>query len=187
MNNKHIIEHIREQFLNHGAQLPFTIISIALFGSYAQEHHTEHSDIDLLVIAEGINPVFHKRVKEIVTIKKIFSLGILLNIIIMTQNECIDNFCNHNPLFLDIAVSGIVIVDTGCFLQSLIDETLHYINIHNLQNSIDGWKFPVNYQKETFLSSISNKDFAYAMLADGKRNYTVNPDWKEKLFMNSLN
>jgi HEPN domain-containing protein len=48
-----------------------------------------------------------------------------------------------------------------------------YITNNKLQKLDDGWRFPVQYRRTTFLSSVSNKDFAHAMLADGKRNVEI--------------
>jgi len=173
----HSCQQIVQQFGNAiiagTNNIPFSIIAIALFGSYALNQNTDDSDIDLLVVADGINPKLHKRAKEIAVLKKILSIGIPLDIMLLTKSECQDNFYNHNPLFLDIAYSGIVIIDTDCFLQSLIDETKEYIVTKKLQKFDDGWRFPVIHRHSTFLSSISNKDFAKAMLADGKRDYEI--------------
>jgi HEPN domain-containing protein/predicted nucleotidyltransferase len=173
MQTKKIIDHIRDAVYTRKSNLPFTVIAIALFGSYAIDKQNIHSDIDLLVVAEGIHPQLHRRASQIVLLKNMLSIGIPSDILLLTKDECISNFTNHNPLFLDIACDGIIIVDQDSFLSSLIDETNMYITNNKLQKLDDGWRFPVQYRRTTFLSSVSNKDFAHAMLADGKRNVEI--------------
>ncbi|MCS7200429.1 MAG: nucleotidyltransferase domain-containing protein [Caldimicrobium sp.] len=64
---------------------------------------TKDSDIDLLIISKEINTVRHKRHKEVAKIKEHLSLGIPVDILLLTPEECISNFKSHNPLFLDIS------------------------------------------------------------------------------------
>lgn len=43
----------------------------------------------------------------------------------------------------------------------------------SLNVPIDGWRFPVKYRELTYLSNISNKDFAFAMIKDGERDFKI--------------
>jgi len=110
---------------------------------------------------------------EIARIKDCLSMGIPLDILLLTPDECVSNFRNHNPLFLDIAWEGIVLVDSHQFLKSLIDETRRYIEEKGIKMLPDGWKFPVAYRRATNLSRVSNRAFATAMLTDAERDYEI--------------
>jgi predicted nucleotidyltransferase len=166
MQTKKIIDHIHDAVYTRKSNLPFTVIATAMFGSYATDKQNIHSDIDLPVVAEGIHPQLHRRASQIVLLKNMLSIGIPSDIILLTKDECISNFTNHNPLFLDIACDGIIIVDQDSFLSSLIDETKMYITNNTLQKLDDGWRSSVQYRRTTFLSSVSNKDFSRAMLVN---------------------
>ena len=96
--------------------LSFRVISAVLFGSRARGSETPLSDVDILVVAEGINPKFHRRSPEIAQIKRYFP-KISLDILLFTPEEVISNFKNHNPLFLDIAAEGIILIDRDNFIS----------------------------------------------------------------------
>jgi len=153
---------------------PVNIVSVVLFGSSVKGEYTEDSDIDLLVIANNIPQKRNKRHKEIIAIKKkLYSLGISFDILLLNADECISNFKNHNPLFLDITDEGVVIVDNKNFITTLIDETKEYIKNKKIKKVENGWIFPVTERIPSMLSRVSNKDFAMAMLNDGKRDFEI--------------
>lgn len=153
--------------------LPLKIIGAAMYGSWAKGTQDKESDIDILVVSDEINPRRHRRGKEIATIKQHIALGDPLDILLLTSMECISNFKNHNPLFLDIAEEGVILLDENKFLSSLIEETRKYISEKELEKLDDGWKFPMFDKREIFLSEVSNKDFAIEMFTDGKRDFSI--------------
>lgn len=153
-------------------RLPFDILGAVLFGSRVKEKATASSDIDLLVIAKGINPKRHRRTGELMLIKRNLPL-MPLDILLLTEEEIISNFKNHNPLFLDIAEEGIIVLDKTGSLESLMVETREYIRQRGIKRFGDGWIFPVKQGVPTFLSKISNKDFSLAMLKDGERDFII--------------
>ena len=152
---------------------PISVTGAIIYGSFVKGTFTKDSDIDLLIVASNIHPKKHKRGKEIARIKEYLSLGIPLDILLLTAEECISNFKNHNPLFLDIAVEGVILIDENEFLKTLIEETKEYIKKKNIEKLIDGWRFPIKHRQSTYLSNISNKDFAIAMLTDGERDFLI--------------
>jgi HEPN domain-containing protein/predicted nucleotidyltransferase len=154
------------------AVFPFNIKGAAVFGSSARGEATPHSDIDILIVAEGINPKRHRRGEEILAIKKILP-SVPLDILLLSPDEVVSNFENHNPLFLDIAEEGVVLFDTDGFLSRLIAETRAYIEARGIEKIKGGWEFPVQYGVATYLSQVSNKDFSLAMLKDGERDYVI--------------
>ena len=95
------------------------------------------------------------------------------DILLFSSAEIVCNFKNHNPLFLDIAEDGIILIDRDDFLKKLIDETKRYIIDKGIKKIKDGWRFPVRHGAVTYLSNVSNKDFSMAMLKDGERDYLI--------------
>ena len=155
-----------------GSRFPFPVSGVVLFGSRADDSFTPDSDIDLLVVAENINPKLHRRKKEMLVLKRLFPVK-PLDLLLLTPDEVVSNFTNHNPLFLDIAEDGIIIADSENFLSDLIEETREYIRVRGIKRVKDGWQFPVTYRAATALSGVSNKDFAEAMLKDGERDLSI--------------
>ncbi len=168
-----MIDNTKEEITKKLATSPIAIISVAIYGSWAKRGQTEDSDLDILMISDEINPKKHKRGKEIAQIKGCLSIGLPLDILLLTTGECISNFRNHNPLFLDIAWEGIILIDKNDFLKELVKETRDYILHRKLEKLTDGWRFPVLYRQATFLSEVSNKDFAIVMLTDGDRDFNI--------------
>lgn len=173
MKGKQLATDIEKALITEEKNIPFDIVSAALFGSWARRTHSEDSDIDILVVSNKINPKKHRRGKEVAQIKERLSLGIPMDILLLTPDECISNFRNHNPLFLDIAYEGIILIDKDDFLKNLIQETKVYILRRRIEKLPDGWRFPVSYREPTLLSSVSNKDFATVMLTDGEHDLNI--------------
>jgi HEPN domain-containing protein/predicted nucleotidyltransferase len=154
------------------AELPFDITGVVVFGSRAKGKATPHSDIDLLIVADGINQRRHRRVEEIISIKR-YLKGLPADILLLTRQEVKSNFRNHNPLFLDIAEDGIIVIDKDKFLENLMEETIEYIKQKGIKKLKEGWVFAVKPGVPTYLSRVSNKDFSLAMLKDGERDFLI--------------
>jgi len=146
----------------HLFNLPFTIIGVIAFGSRVKKVYTDDSDMDLLVVASGIHSKRHRRGEEIVRLKELLPF-IPLDILLLTKEETLSNFENHNPLFLDIATEGVVVFDTDVFLANIIEETRNYLKKSKIRKIDDGWIFPVKAGAPTFLSKVSNEDFSKAI------------------------
>lgn len=152
---------------------PINIISAAIYGSWARGTALQDSDIDILLVSDELAFKKHRRGKEVAQMKDCLSLGTPTDILFLTSAECISNFKNHNPLFLDIAAEGIILMDNNAFLQGLMEDTRMYIDSKRLEKLDEGWRFPVLYREPTFLSSVSNKDFATVMLTDAERDFNI--------------
>lgn len=168
-----MINSVKEDITKKLSTSPIPIISAAIYGSWIKGMQTQDSDLDILLISDEINVKKHKRGREIMQIKECLSMGLPLDILLLTSDECISNFKNHNPLFLDIAWEGMILIDKDNLLKNLIDETRDYILNRRIEKLSDGWRFPVLYRQATFLSEVSNKDFAVAMLTDGDRDFNI--------------
>lgn len=167
------VTDIRTRIASRMQSLSFRIKAAVLYGSFARGSFTPDSDIDILFVSDEVNPKKHRRGKEIGQIKECLSMGHPLDILLLTSNECVSNFRNHNPLFLDIAWEGVLLLDENNFLNNLINETRSYISQKNIKKMADGWTFPVRERTPVFLSNVSNRDFASAMIGDGSRDFTI--------------
>ncbi|OGU28925.1 MAG: hypothetical protein A2057_10610 [Ignavibacteria bacterium GWA2_35_9] len=166
---------------SHFLELPFSVVAMVAFGSRVKEYYNEDSDLDLLVVASGIPQKRHRRGKEIALLKKRLPL-MPMDILLLLKEETLSNFKNHNPLFLDIATEGIILIDTDGLLANIIEETRNYIKQNKIQKVTDGWIFPVKEGAPTFLSKVSNEDFSNAMLRDGERDLAIGKRLKEEAF-----
>jgi len=134
---------IEEKIIERLNALHKKVKAAALYGSFARGTQQIDSDIDMLVVSDEVNPRRHKRGKEIAAIKHSLALDDPVDMLLLTTTECHSNFKNHNPLFLDIAWEGVILVDSDDFLKSLIEETKIYIYERKLKKLKDGWAFAV--------------------------------------------
>ena len=172
MNIEELVRYIKGLMTGRKEHIPLEIAGALLFGSWSQGSQGIRSDVDLLVVAENINPKRHRRGTEIALIKRYFP-ELSLDILLLTKKEVISNFFNHNPLFLDIAEDGIIILDDNHFLQNQILETRDYIREKGIKRFEDGWVFPVVKGAPAYLSKVSNQDFSLAMIKDGERDFGI--------------
>jgi HEPN domain-containing protein/predicted nucleotidyltransferase len=164
-----------------GARLSFNVSGALLFGSMAMGEPTPSSDYDLLIIGDGINPKRHRRGDEIILLKQCLP-SLPFDILLFTPQEVTSNFKNHNPLFLDIAEDGIIILDKNNFIKTLIRETRNYTRTNGINRVGGAWRFPVKQGVATYLSNVSNKDFALSMLKDGERDFLIGKKLIEENF-----
>ena len=148
------------------------VVGAILFGSMVKGTATASSDVDLLVVCHGLDPKRHRRGKESAEIKQQLP-AVPLDLLLLTPQEVESNFHNHNPLFLDMAAEGIVLIDAQGWLESLLAETRDYVQRRGIKKTENGWVFPVERGVPTYLSQVSNKDFSLAMLRDGERDYLI--------------
>ncbi len=168
-----IIEHLRQVLAQSAVNLEgFIVTGAILFGSTVRGTQTKDSDTDLLAVAEGLHPRINRRGGQIAQIKSLFP-KIPLDVLLLTRDEVISNFKNHNPLFLDIAEEGIIIYDKGDFLRDLILETKTYVRARGIRRFGDGWAFPVRKGVAVPLCKVTNKDFAEGMRLDARRDYEI--------------
>ena len=164
---QNIAQQIREKL---GKLSGIEIVSLAIFGSTARQENDADSDVDRLVVVEGIAEKRIQRIPDIVRINRQLDLGIPLDILLVSKDECQSNFRNHNPLYLDITLDAEIIYDDNGFLKDSIKETREYIDENNIRRDGDSWSFPVKRRAATALSEVTNKEWALAWLADGKRD-----------------
>jgi len=103
--------------------------SVSFFGSAVRGEATPESDLDALVVAEGLprdiglrfretNPI-HGSLKETEAYRKLRSLGRsgAISDIFLTRQEVLQ----HPPILLDIADHGVVAFDRGRFLNGVLE------------------------------------------------------------------
>lgn len=154
------------------AELPYQIVGAVLFGTHATKSASVDSDVDLFVVANGVHPKRHRRGSEIAQLKQNLP-PLSLDVLFVSPEEADSNFRNHNPLYLDIAVEGILILDNPGWIEDWMQKTRTYIHSRGIQRHGDGWKFPVKRGVPTPLSKVSNFEFAQAMLPDGRRDFEI--------------
>ncbi len=96
--------------------------SLVLFGSVARGQSTAHSDIDLLVVAEGFPRSLVERRRPLLAAwsraRARHGLpSVDWNIVTKTPEEA--QF--HSPLYLDLVEDGILLVDRGAFFETVLD------------------------------------------------------------------
>jgi HEPN domain-containing protein len=105
-----------------------------------------------------------------------------LDVLLLTPEEAQANFVNHNPLFLDMAEDGVVLLDRAGTLAEAIQETRHYVRERGIARIRQGWRFPVEQGVATFLSKVTNRDFARGMMRDAERDSRIGERLLEAAF-----
>ena len=173
--NQKTINEIRDKAAFYWKNLA----GIVVFGSCVKGK--TYNDIDLLIVLDEIDKNRIERVDEIMGFKRALEIKKPVDITLVSKEECLNNFRNHNPLYLDITVDGKIIYDTG-ILQSLIDETREYLTDKHIVREKTRWLFPTK-KGVSLLSKISNKNWADSWLKDAKRDLrSAQSLHKEKLF-----
>ncbi|HIC92436.1 MAG TPA: HEPN domain-containing protein, partial [Syntrophaceae bacterium] len=177
MKNK-VVDGLRNQFQGLRESLSFEIKGAVLFGSWARGQGKMGSDIDILIIGEPLPSRMRDRIIQMIDIQDNITLY-PLEIVLLTPEECRDNFNKHNPLFLDISTEGLILIDTDGLLENLIEETKRYIREEGIKKTERGWLFPIKYREVSYLSKLSNLDFIEIWLEDSQREIDASKGLKE--------
>ncbi|MBI3391819.1 MAG: HEPN domain-containing protein [Nitrospirae bacterium] len=149
---------------------PIDVRGAVVFGSRVRGSATADSDIDLLVVAKDIPRRRHRRGNEVAAIKLALGLGVPVDVLLLTEDEFHSNVSNHNPVFLEIAFEGEVIIDGDARISEMLREARDYVLASGVRRVEGGWEFPVEHRKATALSEVRNEDFARAWLGDAERD-----------------
>lgn len=122
MNTTTVFDRLRSLcHETYGARL----ISLAVFGSTGRGTARPDSDLDVLLIVEGLSHWRMERVKEFEPIER--ALGnVMLSPILKTPAE----IANGSPLLLDMVDDAVILYDRADFLKTALD-TLR-ANLHRL-------------------------------------------------------
>ena len=172
MGRDELIRYLKQALADQAAGDRIKLEGAILFGSWSLGIQTPDSDVDVLIVARSIHSKRHRRGEEIASISHAVA-GLPLDVLLLTREEVISNFRNHNPLFLDIAEEGTILLDETGLLSGLMHETREYIRERGIKRYGDGWQFPVEKGEAAYLSKVSNEDFSRAMLRDGTRDFEI--------------
>ena len=122
-------ELIEEYCSTIGDHFKDRLVSLCVFGSVARGEATPESDIDVLVVAEGLPQDIGSRIRETVDLhlrlgegeraKRLKGLGRSASIseVIFTPAEA----DRHPPILLDVVDEGLILYDKGGFLEKVLN------------------------------------------------------------------
>lgn len=148
-----LVRYLKQALTDQAAGDKIKLEGAILFGSWSLGTQTPDSDIDVLIVARSIHSKRHRRGEEIASISRAVA-SLPLDVLLLTREEVISNFRNHNPLFLDIAEEGTILLDETGFLSGLMYETREYIRDRGIKRYGDGWQFPVEKGAAAYLSKV---------------------------------
>lgn len=91
------------------------LLSVILYGSYAEGRETQYSDIDLLVVLNRDFPGWREKRQTEVSLRKETSAIGPVSPRVMTEREFSSAFENYDPLVLNVLSSGKALYDAGTF------------------------------------------------------------------------
>lgn len=95
------------------------LVSVVLFGSRARGTYSRSSDVDLLVVADGLPDNVQERWETLKDARLEFLLGYGAKVetLLLTRNEVLDNFNSFSPLFSSFVMGSRVFYDKGFFMK----------------------------------------------------------------------
>jgi hypothetical protein len=133
MNNEvpqDLLKTILEEVLSLCRQTFKTrLVSVVLFGSYAQGTASPESDIDLLVIVQQLpaDPEPQEKLLDSIEIPILKKYHRCVSVILATP-EAVQNEVNReNPLFFGIWTGYSVLLDSGDFFRNCMEIVRHHI------------------------------------------------------------
>ncbi|MEA2075423.1 MAG: HEPN domain-containing protein [Euryarchaeota archaeon] len=154
-----MIEEIKKGLVK---QFGENLVSSLIFGSYSRGE--EYNDVDLLIVLKEKKSKTES-IKDAVELKT--SLNLPLDLVILSKEECLENFRTYHPFYLEIALDGEIIFDDG-FLKEVIEDTKAYIEKRGLERKKSAWIFPSVSAKIEL--SITNEELAWSWIEDAKRD-----------------
>ena len=118
------------------------LISLVLYGSVARGEDIERSDYDFYVVARGLpdGPI-----NRSIFLREIL-FGLQLNRRFSIRGKGPKEMREILPLFLDLAIDGIILYDRDDFMKSFLEKVLKEIDEHKLTRyrtgeGYYGWQF----------------------------------------------
>lgn len=144
------------------------VVAIVLFGSLARGE--PYRDVDILVVVDELDKGMLERTEDMLALGDALDLPVPAEILIYSQEECIQGFEAHLPLFLNIATDGQVLFDSG-FMAPLVAAIRDDLRRRNIERTTTGgWRFPVRYRESVPFSPLESRDWAALWLDDAARD-----------------
>lgn len=114
---KRHIEELKERIIAYYGE---RLVSVVIYGSLATGRATSESDIDMLLIVEGLHKRKMKRIEEFIdnVEEKIEHIPHYISPIIKTPEEA----SHGSPLFLDMVYDSIILYDRDDFFKHILDK-----------------------------------------------------------------
>ncbi|MDI6793314.1 MAG: nucleotidyltransferase domain-containing protein [bacterium] len=112
------------------------LISIVLFGSLVNGRSHRFSDIDLLVVAEGLPDNWRDRDKIVLDID--FNCGRHVELVLVSPEDLLFSVENIAPLMLEIYDNNQVLYDRGQFFSSLMKEFVVNLRLRQAKKIREG-------------------------------------------------
>jgi len=132
------------------------LISVVLYGSVARGDCTPSSDVDLLIVAEGLPPSRRARNRMLVEIEEeLFPVFALLYrsgryIDVSTKIKTPEEAARFTPLYLDMTEDAVLLYDRDGFFQGVLErlrERLKELGAQRIrQGKVWYWKLKPDYQ-----------------------------------------
>lgn len=121
--HKRYIDELKEKIIAYYGE---RLVSMVLFGSLARGTATQESDIDLLLIVEGLHKRKMKRMEEFIdnVEDKLMGVPFYISPIIKTPEEA----SMGSPLFLDMVYDAVILYDKGKIFENIINRLRHRLN-----------------------------------------------------------
>lgn len=94
------------------------LLSVIIYGSYAEGRETPYSDIDILIILDKKFSNWRERRRIDVLLRRETSSIYQISPKVISERELTSSLENYNPLILNILLSGKPIYDTGIFAKA---------------------------------------------------------------------
>ena len=115
------------------------LLSIVLFGSYAEGKETPYSDIDILIITDHkFTDWRERRTCEVKLRKTLYEAVGQVSPKVVSFDDLKRSLEHYNPLLLNILNSGIPILDRGAF-SSLHKEFERLLSINVITHTKEHW------------------------------------------------
>ncbi|MGQ9515143.1 MAG: nucleotidyltransferase domain-containing protein [Thermoproteota archaeon] len=96
------------------------LISVVLFGSIARGDYREDSDIDLIVVAEGLPLNFSKRIDLFIPLaeesRRRSTSHPFIQVYPLRREEAVKN----RPIYLDLLTDAVILYDKDCFIAEVL-------------------------------------------------------------------
>lgn len=133
------------------------LVAVVLYGSVARGEETPESDVDLLIVAEGLPRSVRARNRLLVDFEEMFLPALLapwhrqgLSIDVSTKIKTPDEARRLTLFYLDLTEEAIILHQRGRFFQDILDRLRQRLEELGAQRRVQGgvryWKLKPDYR-----------------------------------------